>query len=382
MANRTATIGIIGAGQLARMLIEAATPLDLDIHLLAATPDDCAARIWPHTEIGSPDDPEAVGAFAKTCDVITFDHELVPESVLVALEQTGMRLAPSANTLRIAQNKQRQRELFAQYNLPQPRFRIVRTVHGAQQAAEAIGYPVILKTAFGGYDGRGVWRCATEAELVAVADELVSRGIPILVEAQIAIERELAVMVARDHDGRTTVLPTVETVQHDGICRQITYRANRKVPEAVRIAEIIANAVDLTGVMAVELFESGDILLINEIATRPHNSGHYSIEALVTSQFEHHLRSVLGLAPGSVEPRAPFAATVNLLGPTDGDDPRDRLTHLASGDIHVHLYGKQARPGRKLGHVTVPGDDLDICVERAWAAAEVLTGEPRPEEVK
>lgn len=379
MGTTRETIGIIGAGQLARMLIEAATPFDLDIRLLAASPDDGAARIWPRTSIGSPDDPAAVTAFAADCDVITFDHELVPESVLIALEASGKRMAPSANTLRVAQNKQRQRELFAQHRLPQPRHRIVRTVHGAEQAAEAIEYPVIVKAAFGGYDGRGVWRCTDEASLVEVVSQLAERSIPIVVEAEVRIERELAVMVARDHVGRTTVLPTVETVQIDGICRQITYRADWHVPEAVRIAEIVANVVDLTGVMAVELFESDGQLLINEIATRPHNSGHYSIEALASSQFEHHLRSVLGIAPGSIEPRAPFAVTVNVLGPADGSDPRDRIGLLASGDVHIHMYGKGARSGRKLGHVTVLGDDLDLCIERAWAATELLTNELRPE---
>ena len=382
MGTQRESVGIIGAGQLARMLIEAATPLDLDIRLLAASPDDGAALIWPRTSIGSPDDPVAVAAFAETCDVVTFDHELVPESVLIALEATGTRLAPSANTLRIAQNKQLQRELFAKHRLPQPRHMVVGTGDGARQAAEEIGFPVIVKSAYGGYDGRGVWRCGNEAELAVVAAGLAERGIPILVEAEIQLDRELAVMVARDHHGRTTVLPTVETVQIDGICRQITFVADRHFPEAVRIAEIVADAVDLTGVLAVELFESGDLLLINEIATRPHNSGHYSIEALAASQFEHHLRSILGWAPGSIDARSPIAVTVNILGPADGSNPRDRIGLLGSGDVHIHLYGKAARPGRKLGHVTVLGDDLDICVERAWAATEILTNEPRPEAVR
>ena len=376
------TIGIIGAGQLARMLIEAAIPLDLDIRILAADSTDGAARIWHHVTIGSPDDPEAVTRFAAGCDVVTFDHELVSESVLIALEQLGARLAPSAATLRIAQNKQRQRELFARIGLPQPCFRIAHTRHDAEQAGEAIGYPLVLKAAAGGYDGRGVWTCAAETNLTPVADQLAARGIAMITETLVPIERELAVMIARDMRGRITVLPTVETTQIAGICRQIVYEAEAEHVDATTLARSVAETVDLTGIMAVELFASEGHLLLNEIATRPHNSGHYSIEALTTSQFEQHLRAISGLAPGSTVPRTPVAATVNILGPADGSDPRDYLASLDCPDAKVHLYGKTARPGRKLGHVTVCGDDRAACVEMAWRAVEHLTREHRPEEIQ
>jgi 5-(carboxyamino)imidazole ribonucleotide synthase len=382
MTKSGTTIGIIGAGQLARMLIEAAIPLDLDLRLLAASSDDGAARIWPATEIGSPDDPDAVARFAETCDVVTFDHELVPEPVLVRLEAGAARLAPSASTLRIAQNKQRQRELFAQHELPQPRHRVVRTAVGAQLAAETIGYPVAVKAAYGGYDGRGVWICLSEAGLMAVVAGLEQRAIPIIVEAKVDMDREIAVMVARDDAGRTTVYPAVETVQIEGICRQISFDVEHGNEEAANLARCAADVVGLTGVMAIELFESGSELLINEIATRPHNSGHHTIEAVATSQFEQHLRAILNLAPGSIEPRTRAAVTVNVLGGSDGMDPRERLALLESGDVHVHLYGKAARHGRKLGHVTVFGADVDECAERAWRAVETLTNEQRPEQLR
>ncbi len=386
MGKADQVIGIIGAGQLARMMIEAATPLDLNIKLLAASPLDGAARIWPDVTIGSPDDVETVARFAATCDVVTFDHELVPEPVLKRLEADGVNLAPSAFTLRIAQNKQRQRELFADAGLPQPRHAICSTAIEASNAAESIGYPVIVKAAQGGYDGRGIWRCASPGELDAVVTECVSRGIVMVVEEQVQIDRELAIMVARTPNGQQAIYPVVETVQIDGICRQINlsrvnYRGRSS--DAADLAHAVADLIELTGIMALELFEVDGQLLINEIATRPHNSGHYTIEAIATSQFEQHLRAILDLPLGSTRLLAKAAVTVNILGGTDGTDPRDRLLQaVAMNEVKVHLYGKDARPGRKLGHVTTIGPALAKCADRAWKAVELMTNDPRPEQVQ
>jgi 5-(carboxyamino)imidazole ribonucleotide synthase len=384
MAKADQIIGIIGAGQLARMMIEAASPLDLHIRLLAASAKDGAARIWPDVTVGSPDDVDTVARFARTCDVITFDHELVPEPVLQRLEMDGCRLAPSADTLRIAQNKQRQRELFTKAGLPQPQHAICQSVESALSAGRAFGYPIMVKAAQGGYDGRGVWRCETAANLRSVAEECLSRGIVPIVEEQVLIDRELAILVARTPGGAQAIYPLVETIQIDGICRQINlsrsnYRGDRT--QAADLARTVADLVGLTGVMALELFESGNHLLINEIATRPHNSGHYSIEGIATSQFEQHLRAVLDLPLGSTKLRANAAVTVNILGGSDGSDPRERLGQaIGLADVAVHLYGKEARPGRKLGHVTVTGPALKRCADRAWQAVSILTGDPRPEE--
>ena len=386
MGNRRQTIGIIGAGQLARMLIEAATPLDIEIALLAASPTDGAARIWPDVAIGSPDDAETVAAFARACDVVTFDHELVPEPVLSRLETDGIDLAPSADTMRIAQNKQRQREIFAAAGLPQPVHRISRSVEDAAAAAREIGYPVILKAAQGGYDGRGVWRIADAASLGEFAAELAGRDIAMIVEECVRLDHELAILIARDRRGGSAVYPLVETVQTEGICRQINL--DRDIDHvlstaAARIAIEIAEQVGLVGILAVELFDSGGRLLINEIATRPHNSGHYSIEAMATSQFEQHLRAIADLPLGTTERCADTAVTVNILGGSDGVDPRDRLaTALAIPGVRVHLYGKEARPGRKLGHVTTLGDSIEECANRAWTAVEGLTNEPKPEGIR
>jgi 5-(carboxyamino)imidazole ribonucleotide synthase len=383
MGKHRHIVGIIGAGQLARMLIEAATPLDIGVALLAASADDGAARIWPNVAIGSPDDADAVAAFAATCDVVTFDHELVPEPVLSRLEAMGVTLAPSAGTMRIAQNKQRQRELFGNAGLPQPRHRICKTPSEASAAAAEIGFPVIVKAAHGGYDGRGVWRSADQPALADVAGHLHENDITMIVEECVPLDRELAVLVARDRRGETAVYPLVETLQDAGICRQITLDSAIDpvlTAAATEIAVQVAELVGLTGILAVELFESAGRLLINEIATRPHNSGHYTIEAIATSQFEQHLRAILELPLGSTERTTDIAVTVNVLGGSDGVDPRERLASaLAVSGAHVHLYGKETRPGRKLGHVTTIGASVVECADRAWAAVEALTNEPRPE---
>jgi len=383
MGKRRERIGIIGAGQLARMLIEAATPLDLDIALLAASPLDSAARIWPDVTVGSPDDVETVAAFARTCDVVTFDHELVPEPVLARLEADGITMAPSANALRVAQNKQRQRELFATQGVPQPNHRVCFNAIDTARAADELGYPVIIKAAYGGYDGRGVWNCTNRAELEAIAAECHERRITMIVEERVALDRELAILVARDKFGNHALYPVVETIQVAGICRQVNltrahYR-DRSAP-AGELAIAVANQIGLVGIMALELFQTGGGLLINEIATRPHNSGHYTIESVATSQFEQHLRAILGWPLGSTKLIAKAASTVNILGGQDGVDPRDRLqTALATTGVAIHLYGKEAQPGRKLGHVTVTGHAVDRCADRAWKAVELLTNERRPE---
>ena len=387
MASRRDRIGIVGAGQLARMMIEAATPLDLNIALLAVSPMDSAARIWPDVTIGSPDDVEAVAAFARGCDVITFDHELVPEPVLARLEADGVRMAPSADALRVAQNKRRQRELFAELGLPQPEHRFCESAEDARRGAEEIGYPVIVKAAQGGYDGRGVWSCPDRDALEPVAAECEARGIMMIVEERVPLDRELAILVARNRWGVMEVYPVVETLQLDGICRQITFsHIFDPAPgmPAAEIATTIAAHLDVVGIMALELLETDGRLLINEIAVRPHNSGHYSIEAITVSQFENHLRAILGLPLGSNRPLFRAAVTVNILGPREETDMDDNLVHVLQlwPHVSVHLYGKDSRPGRKIGHVTVAGYAAAKCADRAWTAVELLTNEKRPESVR
>ena len=235
---------------------------------------------------------------------------------------------------------------------------------------------MVLKAVTGGYDGRGVWICQTPAEAAGVIE--VEAGPRLIAEEYVAFERELAVLVARSPSGQAAVYPVVQTVQLDGICREVLAPAPRlaeaRAVEAERLGLAIAAELGVTGLLAVELFETGDGLLVNELAMRPHNSGHWTIEGARTSQFEQHLRAVLDLPLGAPTLAAPGAVMVNVLG---GEDPdlRSRLTHVMAADpgVKVHLYGKAVRPGRKVGHVTALGDDMAAVADRARRAASYLS---------
>jgi 5-(carboxyamino)imidazole ribonucleotide synthase len=378
----TALVGIVGAGQLARMTLQAAIPLDVSIRLLAANARDGAATIWRDVLIGAPDDVAALTELAETTSVVTFDHELVPVPELAALEAGGHAMRPSSTTMALAQNKQRQRERHAALGLDVPAFEITADPTQVLTFAETHGWPVVAKSAQGGYDGRGVWVLRDQAAAASfIADVGAQPGAIFVIEAFVPIERELAILVARRPGGEQAIYPLVETVQVDGICHEIIAPARGSADLAARaheIAQIVADDAGVTGIMAIELFESGDRLLINEIATRPHNSGHYSIEGAVTSQFEQHLRAILDWPLGETTLNAPHVVTVNILGPQDGSDPVTRRElALAVPGVHLHFYGKEARPGRKLGHVTALGTDLDDTRDRAWRAATLLTGEER-----
>jgi 5-(carboxyamino)imidazole ribonucleotide synthase len=373
-------VGIVGAGQLARMTLQAAIPLDVSIRLLAASPTDGAATIWRDVLIGAPDDTAALTELAQTTRVVTFDHELVPVATLSELEAAGHAMRPSSATMALAQNKQLQRERHAALGLKVPAFEITTDPARVFSFADANGWPVVAKAAQGGYDGRGVrvLRDRTEAEtFVAETGD----GDTWVLEAFVPIERELAILVARRPGGEQAIYPLVETVQVDGICHEIIAPAQVSPELAERaheIAHVIADDAGVTGIMAIELFESGGELLVNEIATRPHNSGHYSIEGSATSQFEQHLRAILDWPLGETTLNAPYVVTVNILGPQDGSDPVIRReAALAVPGVHLHFYGKGARPGRKLGHVTALGTDLDETRDRVWHAATTLTGEER-----
>jgi 5-(carboxyamino)imidazole ribonucleotide synthase len=311
--------------------------------------------------------------------VLTFDHELVDPETLAALERDGHRVYPSAATMSLAQNKRRQRAELQELGLPVPAFQDVERAEDVIAFASEHQWPVVLKASRGGYDGRGVWVVTNEAEAREIVAEAQAGGLVLLVEEHLDLTRELAVLVARRPNGEVAVWEPVETVQRDGICNELCVPVDadaRLIAEAVGIARTVAAEIDAVGVLAIEFFIAGDRLFVNELAPRPHNSGHWTIEGASTSQFEQHLRAVLDLPLGDTSVRAPVVATENLLGPADGSDPAERLAHaVAVRGAHVHLYGKPPRPGRKLGHVTTLGVDRRETRQRAAIAVRLLSGE-------
>lgn len=366
---------MIGGGQLARMTHAAAIDLGIEFHVLAASPQDPAVLAGATYRIGEPDDLDALTAFAAEVDVVTLDHELVDESHLGVLEAAGHPVRPDAAALLYAKDKLHARTHLGELGLPVPAFAAVDDVDQVVAFAAEHGWPVVMKARRGGYDGRGVEVVRDQA----AAAEVLARGGAWMVETHVDIAIEVAVLLARRPGGQHVAYPLVETVQRDGICVELIQPArvdDEVAAAAIALGSRVADAVDGVGIIAVELFiGAGGELTINELALRPHNSGHATIEAATTSQFHNHLRAILDWPLGDTAMRTPVAALVNLLGP---DGPDRIAAHLPDAlgvaDAQIHLYGKTSRPGRKLGHITVLGDDIEVARERAWAATERLLG--------
>lgn len=369
-------VGIVGGGQLARMMAEAASALSIDVQVLAGPGEEAVSGL-ANVMVGDHRSLPALEALAERGDVVTFDHENVPLELVEALEQAGHAVHPSSSALRYA-DKAYQRSSFHESGLPVPRFALVRSVAEVERFAAATGWPIVLKPARGGYDGRGVHYVTGPQEAGALLAD--GTDAPWVAEEEVSIDAELAVVVACGRDGRKVAYPVVESVQRDGICVELVAPAGQPpevLDRASQLAVDVASQVGAVGILAVELFVSGDRLLVNEVAPRPHNTGHFTIEAATTSQFENHLRAVLGWPLGETELRRPAAAMVNVLGGPEGADPRGLLpAALATGGAHVHLYGKAARPGRKLGHVTALADDPATALDRARRAALALGTPP------
>jgi 5-(carboxyamino)imidazole ribonucleotide synthase len=370
-------VGMVGGGQLARMTHQAAIALGQSLRVLATSPEDSAALVAHDVVLGSHTSYPDLAAFAAGCDVLTFDHEHVPIEHLRGLAAAGHTVLPGADALRHAQDKLVMRARLGELGLPVPRWASVGSVD--ELATFAAGaWPVVVKAARGGYDGRGVWVVAEPAEAVG----LFAAGTPLLAEELVPLRRELAAVVARSPFGQGAAWPVVQTVQCDGICVEVLAPAPGLDPavaaEAERTALRIAAELGVVGVLAVELFERTDgALLVNELAMRPHNSAHWTIEGARTSQFEQHLRAVLDYPLGATGLTSPAVAMANVLaGPAvEGASGLDeRVHHLSARWPHlkIHLYGKQPRPGRKIGHVTALGADLAALRRDATAAADYL----------
>jgi 5-(carboxyamino)imidazole ribonucleotide synthase len=371
--GRPPAVGMVGAGQLARMTSAAATDLGIRFRVLTAAPDESAAQVTADAVLGDFRSADDLTAFAAGCDVVTFDHEHVPQPLIEAMEAAGHTIRPGSQALRYTQDKRAMRERLTGLGQRCPRYRPAAGLADVMQFADSAGWPVVLKAVSGGYDGRGVWVCQSPDEAATV----LAHGLQLIAEEFVRFERELAVLVARSPSGQGAAYPVVQTVQRDGICREVLAPAPALSPtraaRAQRLGLEIARDLGVVGLLAVELFDTAYGLLVNELAMRPHNSGHWTIEGAVTSQFEQHLRAVLDLPLGSPVLAARSAAMVNVLGGAD-PDVWSRLTHVMAADpaIKVHLYGKPVRPGRKVGHVTALGRDLDQALDRARRAASYL----------
>ena len=371
-------VGVVGGGQLARMMQPAAVALGVRLRVLATGPEESAAQVVGDVRIGEADDADAVRALARGAAALTLDHEQVPTELLRALAADGVAVRPGPDALEHAQDKLLLRRRLDAMGVPGPRWAAVTGAEDLAAFGERVGWPVVLKTPRGGYDGKGVRLIASAEQAQDWFDR--AGGAPLLAEERVDFARELAVLVARSPMGQAAAWPVVETVQVDGICREVLAPAPGLDPDvaahATGTALRVAGELGVTGVMAMEAFETADgRVLVNELAMRPHNSGHWTIEGAATSQFEQHLRAVLDLPLGAVAPRAPWTVMVNVLGGDHPDLFRSYL-HVMAHDpaVKVHLYGKQVRPGRKVGHVTAWGEDLEEVRARARHAADFITG--------
>jgi 5-(carboxyamino)imidazole ribonucleotide synthase len=359
-------VGVIGSGQLAQMTLAPAAALGIDFVTLANSSNDSAAQSSPHV-VGDFKDIGAVRAFAKSCDILTFEHELIPLSIVKTLEAEGIKFSPSSSAFQYSQDKALMREKLA--HLPNPKWQVV---------TQAIDweYPAIAKAISGGYDGRGVWKLESKSDL-----EKLLREVPkLILEELVDFDFEIAVMVARSPHGQGASWAPTRTVQRDGICIETVTPVpefNEKQSQAAQdLALKIADEIGLVGVMAVEMFVKGDQLLINELALRPHNSGHWTIEGSVTSQFEQHLRAILDLPLGDTSMTAKWAVMGNVLGGSKEDMYRPYLHLMArTPALKFHQYRKEVRPGRKIGHVTITGNDLVELRQEVEHALAYMSGE-------
>ena len=371
-AHPSAVVAMAGAGQLAQMCQQDAISLGIELRVLAGSESEGAVAAGARAMIGA-DTLENLREFADGAAVLTFDHEGFDPDLLAQLKADGVHMAPGPEAVLFAQDKLHARENLSRLGYPLPPFAVAESIEEVDAFAGEHGWPVVAKTPRGGYDGQGVFVLDDRA----AAADLVAR-IPgkLILEPLLAIRREFAVQAARSTNGEIALYPAVETIQKDGICHEILVPGS--LPEEVRmvgaeIARRVVEEIGATGMVAVEFFLTDEGVLINELALRPHNSGHWTIEGSVTSQFEQHLRAVLGWPLGSTQITAPAVATANILGPENGVDPSDRAADLiADPDVHLHLYGKEYRPGRKLGHLTVLAGDLETARAKTQAALSTL----------
>ena len=368
-------VGVIGAGQLARMMQPAAIALGIGIKVFAESKDSSAHQAV--TKVGDINDFAQLLEFAKTVDVITFDHEHVPTAILEQLEAAGVSVRPGPNALKHAQNKLTMRRKLAELGLPQPIWQAAKTESDIANFLQNHGPKIVVKTPIGGYDGKGVRVISAIEDVRDWLQNISQFGGELLLEEKVDFVTELAQLSARSPSGEFNAWPLVETHQQAGVCAEVIAPAPESAlhPQALSIAKQISDGLGVVGVMAVELFRArnGEIL-VNELAMRPHNSGHFSIDASITSQFEQHLRAVLDMPLGATSGTSTFAVMINLLGV---DSENDFVQHYPKAmerfpQVKFHMYEKAPRPGRKMGHLTLQGNDLDQLLADGRACRDLL----------
>ncbi|TCJ94544.1 5-(carboxyamino)imidazole ribonucleotide synthase [Nocardia alba] len=376
------TVTMVGGGQLARMTHQAAVALGQRLRVLAERPDDPAAQVTPDVVLGSHDNLSALREAARGSHALTFDHEHVPTEHLEVLVAEGVNVAPPPRALIFAQDKLAMRTKLSALGLPVPAFVEVNAVADAVAFGDEHGWPFVLKAVRGGYDGRGVWMPADAAEATRLVTDQLAHGVQLLAESKVSLRRELSAMVARSPFGQAATWPVVETVQRNGQCAVVIAPAQDLDEDLAARAETmaleLAAGLGVVGVMAVELFETHDgELLVNELAMRPHNSGHWGMDGARTGQFEQHLRAVLDYPLGDTTPLAPVTVMANILGAAQAPEMAmdERLHHLFARlpDAKVHLYGKGERPDRKIGHINILGEDTTEVREKAERAAHWMS---------
>jgi 5-(carboxyamino)imidazole ribonucleotide synthase len=374
-------VGIIGGGQLARMMHAASIGLGINVRLLAEGADTSAATVVHDVTVGDYTDPETVRSFAAGCDVVTFDHEHVPTGLLRDLESVGVVVRPGPAALIHAQDKAIMRDRLTALGAPCPISRVVADEAALAAFGEELGWPIVAKASRGGYDGKGVWRLDSAAEAGKPFAGMTD-GVQIMGEEFVDFARELSALVVRSPSGQAAAYPISESVQLNGICVETITPApdldDEQAIAAQQLALTIAHELGVVGVLAVELMQRVDgSVVVNELAMRPHNTGHWTIDGAHTSQFENHLRAVLDLPLGDPSSKERWVVMANVFGGRIEDLP-SALLHCFARDrrLRVQLYGKQIRPGRKVGHVTTSGDDLGETQKRARHAAAYLMGDP------
>lgn len=375
---RRPVVGVVGGGQLARMMIPAALALGVELRVFAESSGSPAAAAA--TKVGDYTDFNELAGFCKGLDVLTFDHEHVPLALLCRLEAQGVRVSPGPHALAHTQNKLVMRRRLAELGAPVPIWAEASSSDDIANFIESYGPEIVVKTPIGGYDGKGVRVISSPTQVTDWLDNIDGFGGKLLLEQKVPFQRELAVLSARNQSGAFRSWPVAQTTQHQGVCAEVIAPAPGETPvaQAEQIARLVAEGLQVEGVLAVELFQLADgSLLVNELAMRPHNSGHFTIEGSVTSQFEQHLRAVLNLGLGDTRLLQPWAVMVNLLGVDDKNTLVENhpIAMAQYAGVKLHNYQKVARAGRKMGHVTVTGKNLDELLADARHAVALIRGE-------